>query len=358
MADTRTRDPARSVRLALAWQVRAGDEEYTLEPLLFDLLQGVREGGHLKHAAQTAGVSYRHAWGLIRGWEARLGEALVTLQRGRGASLTRAGEALLEARDGARSQLARPLAAAGRWASAHLAGVLERDRRRFTIATSHGDRTAALVGALRAADYEVSLDVVGSEGALRRYARGDADAAGFHVPLGVLGASLGGLLLGLLDANRDRLHRLERRRLGLMSRPDAPCDDLDTLVRARRRFVNRQAGSATRLAFDGLLGLAGIAPGDVVGYASEEHTHTAVAAVVAAGGADVGFGTAAAAEAMALRFVALVDEVFYLVSRRDLDASLAAQLDAFCAGCGPHGTPSDPDPFTLSAIRRLHGVSA
>lgn len=344
------------VDLELGWRIGRGDAQHAVEPLLFDLLEAVRDGGHLKHAARATGVSYRHAWGLVRTWEERLGEALVLLQRGRGASLTRAGRALVEARAGVSGQMAGRLHDAGQWAGARLASAFERDRMQLRIVSSHSERIAALARALTDAGCRVSIDVVGSEGALRQYDRGDADAAGFHVPLGVLGRSLGRLLFGLLDPRRDRLHRLERRRLGLMYRADAGCDSLTALVRDKLRFVNRQSGSATRLVLDGLLGLGGIAPGEIVGYGTEEHTHTAVAAVVAAGAADVGFGTATAAAAMRLGFTPLVDEIFYLVSRRELDDDVTSLIGRLCAGEVAADGSAPNTEATLSALRRLHGA--
>ena len=70
------------------------------------------------------------------------------------------------------------------------------------------------------------------------------------------------------------------------------------------RFVNRQPGSGTRLLMDHLLQQAALAPQDIPGYFTRiEQTHVAVAAAVAAGGADVGLGIEAAAREAGLDFV-------------------------------------------------------
>ena len=346
------------VSFDLAWRVTVDGTDYAVERLLFSLLDGIRRGGHLNYAARHATVSYRHAWGLLRTWEARFGERLVTLQRGRGASLTRAGQTLLDAHDGIAEQTQRKLKDAEAWTAARLATAFDARETACTIVSSHSEAVQRLREALIDQDIKVALDIVGSEGALRRYQRGEADLAGFHLPLGVLGGGLGALMLGLLDAARDQIYVLERRTLGLMSRSDMACRDLRSLVDRRHVFVNRQPGSGTRLVFDGLIGNAGIAPGDVRGYASEEHTHTAVAALVACGRVDVGFGTQAVAAAMELHFEPLVDEHVYLAVRRDIDVEIDACISTFCDTVALLNTSFTSPRPTLAAVRRLHRAAA
>jgi molybdate-binding protein len=76
--------------------------------------------------------------------------------------------------------------------------------------------------------------------------------------------------------------------------------------------VNRQCSSGTRLLFDALLAEAAIAVKQINGYRHEEFTHSAVAAEVAYGSADVGFGTGSAARCYALEFLPLAEEVYSL----------------------------------------------
>jgi molybdate-binding protein len=66
---------------------------------------------------------------------------------------------------------------------------------------------------------------------------------------------------------------------------------------------------------DGLLHDDGIDRSRIVGYANEEFTHAAVAATVASGGADVGFGLRAAAAKYSLTFVPLARERYWLAVR-------------------------------------------
>ena len=94
---------------------------------------------------------------------------------------------------------------------------------------------------------------------------------------------------------------------------------LADVVAKRLRLCNRQPGSGTRLALERLLAREGFAPTSVVGWTREEFTHVAVAATVAAGEADVGFGIHAAAAQLGLAFVPLAEERYaFACRRRDL----------------------------------------
>ena len=62
---------------------------------LFGILEAVRAGGSIAAAARTLACSYRHLWGRLRFWEARLGRALIRWDRGRAARLTDFGDKLL-----------------------------------------------------------------------------------------------------------------------------------------------------------------------------------------------------------------------------------------------------------------------
>jgi molybdate-binding protein len=87
---------------------------------------------------------------------------------------------------------------------------------------------------------------------------------------------------------------------------------LADVARRHARFVNRQKGSGTRMLTDRLLAESGIAPARLRGYATEEYTHAAVAATIAAGRADAGFGVRAAAAQLDLGFVPVVRERYWL----------------------------------------------
>ena len=78
-------------------------------------------------------------------------------------------------------------------------------------------------------------------------------------------------------------------------------------------FVNRQAGSGTRILLDYELARAGITPEQVTGYRAEEYTHMNVAVAVASGAADAGMGIMAAAQALDLGFIPVTKERYDLV---------------------------------------------
>jgi len=79
------------------------------------------------------------------------------------------------------------------------------------------------------------------------------------------------------------------------------------------RFVSRDPGSGTRLLLDLLLQQAGVDPAGPVGYAPWERTHAAVAAYVASGMADAGFGVETAARRFELDFIPLQTEQYFLL---------------------------------------------
>ena len=78
-------------------------------------------------------------------------------------------------------------------------------------------------------------------------------------------------------------------------------------------FVNRQAGSGTRVLFDHQLDQSGVNADAVKGYDHEEFTHMAVAVDVLSGAADAGMGIYAAAKALDLDFVPIAREQYDLV---------------------------------------------
>ena len=108
---------------------------------------------------------------------------------------------------------------------------------------------------------------------------------------------------------------LAYRRLGLIVAPGNPFNvlGLEDLVRLGMRFVNRQSGSGTRVWLDAALRRHGIDSGGIQGYNDERMTHSEVAAAVAEGQADAGFGLEAVAISYGLDFIFLVRERYDLV---------------------------------------------
>lgn len=77
------------------------DEGYVFGPGVYRLLKKVRETGTLKEAAETLGMSYRFAWGLVKKAEQKLGRPLIHAHKGGragggGAEITDLGLQFLE----------------------------------------------------------------------------------------------------------------------------------------------------------------------------------------------------------------------------------------------------------------------
>jgi molybdopterin molybdotransferase/putative molybdopterin biosynthesis protein len=88
---------------------------------------------------------------------------------------------------------------------------------------------------------------------------------------------------------------------------------LEDLTRPDIVLINRQAGSGTRILLDFRLKALGIDPTAIRGYEDEEFTHMAVAVNVLSGRADVGMGIYAAAKALGLDFIPVVQERYDLI---------------------------------------------
>lgn len=85
------------------------------------------------------------------------------------------------------------------------------------------------------------------------------------------------------------------------------------LVRDDILFINRQAGSGTRVLLDYELAKAGLEGELVNGYDNEEYTHMSVAVAVLSGKADAGLGILAAARALQLDFIPVTEERYDLI---------------------------------------------
>ena len=112
-----------------------------------------------------------------------------------------------------------------------------------------------------------------------------------------------------------RMFTLVHRQQGLMVRPGNPkgIKGIEDLAREDVRMVNRQGGSGTRVLLDYSLKRLGIPCDGLRGYRSEEYTHMAVAVAVLSGKADAGLGILAAARALGLDFIPVVEERYDLL---------------------------------------------
>ncbi|PMS19402.1 LysR family transcriptional regulator [Trinickia dabaoshanensis] len=282
------------------------------------LLALIDQTGSIAQAAGERQLSYRHAWGLLRALEERLGGELIAKERGKGSVLSALGRAVVQAQRACAERLDGPLTLFASEVAAELnrqlgAGGTTR------IHASHGYAVAALVARLGAqAPSAVDIKYRESAEAVAALARGECDFAGFHLPRGAFRELCADIYRRWLDPRRHVLVYLTGRKQGLFLTKGNPKEvrGLDDLARPDVRFVNRQPGSGTRLLLDLALNSVGIDPERINGYASTELTHTAIAAFVASGMADAGFGVAPAAHHFGLDFLPIVDEDYYFACDR------------------------------------------
>jgi molybdate transport repressor ModE-like protein len=300
----------------LSWRLD-GDPAAAIDDRLLPLLDAIVEAHSLTAAVERCDMSYRAAWGLLRDCERVFGEPLVRLERGRGASLTPTGSHLRAGVADSTRRLAR------------LAPPLDVEVRpsrraesppeaRLRVVASHDLALAALAESLPdETGLSLDLSFMGSLSALEEFASGRAEAAGFHVPIAGFASLDHAPYRKWLRARRDRLVRFVDREQGLILQRGNPARvrHFRDLAGKELRFVNRQRGSGTRLLIDRIIEDAGIDAASINGYRTEEFTHAAVAATVASGGADVGFGLRASAAEYRLAFVPLVRERYFLAIR-------------------------------------------
>lgn len=289
-------------------------------PELFAMLNALRDTGRLTQAAARLGLSYRHAWDLVAQWNTFFGAPLVTLARGRGATLTPLGERLLWAEQRLHARIGLQLESLTSELNQEINRLLRHAATTLRIHASHGFAVARLPQLLRGhPEIEVDLRYLGSVESLASLGRGACDLAGFHVPEGPAGPRVTGHYLRWLNPATQRLVHLVTRTQGLFVARGNPkaLHGLRDLARADVVFINRQKGAGTRLLFDDLLQEAGLRPADLHGYETEEYTHDAVAAYVASGTADAGFGVEPAARRFQLDFVPLARERYLLLCHRE-----------------------------------------
>lgn len=319
------------VVLGLGGVVRIGATAVAVSDLLV-VFEAIARTGSVQGFADALGLSYRAAWARLQTYEAALGRPLVHKTRGHGTALTAFGLSLAEAFAAASAGLEAGLGRETRAVERRLRELLTGRAGVLTLAASHDPLLVEVLGEVGGFD----LSVMGSRAAVERLLEGEVDAVGFHC--GARGPGAAGPPFSAIDAAAGiEIHSLFEREQGLLLAPGNPhgIRSLTDLTAEGVRYVNRQKGSGTRDWFDRMLAEAGLAPGAIRGYAVEEFTHQAVAAVIACGAADAGLGVRASAERLGLDFLSVGWETYYLAASRslaapaldDLVAAVRARLD-------------------------------
>ncbi len=163
--------------------------------------------------------------------------------------------------------------------------------------------------------FQMASTHVGSLGGLVAVSRGLAHMAGTHLLDPEDGSYNVSYVNRFVRERNARLINLVYRQQGFMVASGNPrgIRGISDLSRDDIVFVNRQAGSGTRVLLDFELQKAGIDPDAVRGYENEEFTHMAVAVSVLSGKADAGLGILSAARALGLDFIPVCEERYDLL---------------------------------------------
>ena len=292
-----------------------------------ELLVKVHEYGSLSSACKASGTSYRHAWDLLREAEQLFGEALIVMQRGKGSRLTALGEKLVWADRRVGARLSPLLDSLASELGAEIEKVVSAVPALLRIHASHGFSIQTLHNFLGTAGVPNELKYQGSLEAVVALHKGECDVAGFHVPLGEFEAPVLAHYRPWMTLRSQKIINIVTRRQGLMVARGNPKEiyQIRDLARADVHFINRQADSGTRLLVDLQLSKEGIGPAQIKGYDQCEYTHAAVAAFVASGMADAGYGVETPARQFKLDFIPGPTERYCLMCHEKALASPSMQ---------------------------------
>lgn len=300
------------------WEIKRDAEAAFDTTDLLTLLSAIERSGSIAQGALETGASYRHAWGVLREAEGLFGAPLIISGRGRGTTLTPLAQKLLAADNLITARLSPTLESLASELEAELAKVVEGKSKAVRINASHGFAVAALLKQINAAQIPLELRYRHSTDAVAALAHDECDLAGFHVPLGQFEQAAFARYEKWLDKTNDRLIHLAVRNQGLFVMPGNPkgIHSLADLARSDVRFVGRQAGSGTRVLIELMLAAADIPTKSINGFDTAEFTHSAVAAFIASGMADVGFGVQTAAHRFGLDFIPLIRERYFFAIKQ------------------------------------------
>ena len=294
---------------------------------LIDLLVQVHAHGSLLAASQHLGISYRHAWDLVRQGEAQFNTTLLRMERGKGSSLSALGEKLVWADHRISARLKPALDTLASELAAEIGRAISSEPAVLRIHASHGFAIERLLEWLSNHGLLFETTYGSSTAAAAALHDGACDVAGFHIPIGAMQETALVHYWRWLAGEDFTVIDIATRRQGFMVAASNPKKiyELADLARPEVRFINRQATSGTRFLLEGLLKAQDIALERIAGFEQGEFTHAAVAAYVASGMADVGFGLEPPARQFKLDFVPLANERYFLLCRTSVMASPAVQ---------------------------------
>ena len=318
-----------TVKIKPNWEISPNNGPSYDTAVLLSLLNSIHESGSIMQAAQASGNSYRHIWGILRDAEKTFGNPLIQTERGRGSHLTPLAEKLIWAHRRIAARLSPMLETLSSELELELNKMVRNQPPLLRLNASHGFAVAALLHQLNIQQLPLELRYRNSTDAVAALARQECDLAGFHVPLGEFEKAAVARYSPWLDKQKHCLIHLAVRTQGLIVACGNPkhINSLRDLTRPEIAFVNRQTGSGTRMLLELMLAKHALSPDTIDGYETAEFTHSAIAAFIASGMADAGFGVQTAAQRFGLDFIPLIRErYFFALSTNMLSNPLMQQV--------------------------------
>lgn len=303
---------------------------------LMRLLAALDKVGNLSAAAKLSQLSYRHAWGMVRNAEQVLGMALIETSRRQGSKLTDFARHFLHKYRLSDQKTQLFLQEQQQVLSSGLQDLYKKQQMVLRLYASHGFAVEGLMRQ-KPAQHELYIELNYRTGveALEALQRAECDVAGFEIPMGHYQAPTLAMYQQLLTQSELALVFLAQRNVGLFVQTGNPLSihSMADLMRPEVRVVNRQRGSGSRSLMELMIAEQGLDADLILNYGATEFTHMAVAAHVASGMADVGFGIETAAQRCGIDFISLAKQRYFFAFHRDMVNSATIQhfLQRMCS---------------------------
>lgn len=187
------------------------------------LLAAIDSTGHISGASKACGISYRHAWGILRHAEHEFEAALIETSRRRGSKLTTFGQQLIWANRRVEARLMPTLDSMASELQEELERLYPESQPRLRLHASHG---FAIEGLLQLANdldrMPLELRYRTANEALAALNKRDCDLAGFQVPLGEFQQAFLERYINWLDPEQHCLINLATRNTGLFVQAAIP----------------------------------------------------------------------------------------------------------------------------------------
>ena len=297
------------------WVISSKSGEPLSLPVVIGLLTEIDHSGNLVAACKSQNLSYRHGWGILRKFEEEFGITLLITSRRLGTKLTPFAQKLIWANKRIEARLAPTLESLASELEREIDFSLSQHQTPFRIHASHGFAVAALIKRLQTMADPIEYKYEGSVEALISLGKGSCDVAGFHIPIGPLRDIVIKQYAKYLKPKEQRIIHLAIRTQGIITAQGNPKNihAIKDFAREDVSIVNRQPFSGTRTLLDLLIQNENIDSSKIKGYETGEFTHAAVAAYIASGMADAGFGIETGARNFGLDFQPIATENYYMI---------------------------------------------